>query len=75
MKDHILPSPRGRYGPLVSVLAPTGNQPIAIVATVVADLHETERIRHGGNKLQNRKMKDPANNKMAERGPIKIFSK
>lgn len=50
------------------------NQPIASVATMVADLSETRRIHHEGKRWFEKqgKTKHPADNKMAERGPIKV---
>ena len=42
---------------------------------MVADLSQTRRICHKGNRLKNGKTKDPANDKMAERGSIKVSQK
>lgn len=44
--------------------------PIASIAAMVADISETERICHKGNKQVEKQTKDPANNKIAERVTI-----
>lgn len=46
------------------------DRPIASIAAMVADISETERICHKGNKQIEKQTKDPANNKIAERVTI-----
>ena len=51
MKGCILQSAPGVwYDTLVSVLAPIFSKVIALVAAIIADLSETERVLHGGNR-------------------------
>lgn len=62
---------------LRSVLAAVVNLSLARAAAMVADFSETKRICHKRNRQIEKqgKTKDPANNKMVERVPIKVSHK
>lgn len=70
MKDRTLQwAPGAWYGALVFVLAPLVNLP----AATMAGWNETKRICHKGNSWVEKQ--DPADDKMAESGPIKVSHK
>lgn len=55
---------------------PVANWPMVTVASTGADLSGTEGIQPKGKRgIEKGKRKDPANNKMAERGPIEVSFK